>query len=92
MPLGIIQDNSLEHIPGTSPLNELGTQDVEVTGMEPSALKYDRTGQVILVPQPSDSPNDPLNWPRWKKEMFTAAIAFGCGAVGGAFFLNPWAD
>jgi len=36
-----------------------------------------------LVPQPSDSPNDPYNWPRWKKEMFTLAFAYGCGCVGG---------
>lgn len=23
--------------------------------------------RIILVPQPSDDPNDPLLWPRWKK-------------------------
>ena len=23
-------------------------------------LKYDRTGKILLVPQPSDDPNDPL--------------------------------
>ena len=69
MPLGIIEDTKLEHIPGTSPLNELGRQDVEVVGVPLDILKRDKTGQIILVPQPSDSPNDPLNWPRWKKEM-----------------------
>jgi len=24
-----------------------------------------RYKDIILVPQPSDSPNDPLNWPLW---------------------------
>lgn len=24
---------------------------------------------IILVPQPSDDPNDPLNWPLWKRDM-----------------------
>lgn len=25
-----------------------------------ASLKYDRTGKILLVPQPSDDPNDPL--------------------------------
>lgn len=84
MPLGILEDHKLEHVPGTSPLNELGRQDLEtVDGIDPGLLKHDPTGQIVLVPQPSDSPNDPYNWPRWKKEMFTVAIAYGCGCVGG---------
>ncbi len=84
MPLGILEDHKLEHVPGTSPLNELGRlDDAEIQGIDSRMLKHDPTGQVVLVPQPSDSPNDPYNWPRWKKEMFTVAIAYGCGCVGG---------
>lgn len=84
MPLGILEDHKLEHVPGTSPLNELGRRDPEsVEGVDPGLLKHDPTGQIVLIPQPSDSPNDPYNWPRWKKEMFTVAIAYGCGCVGG---------
>lgn len=86
MPLGILPDRHLEHVPGTSPLSVLGRADLEVTtttGVDKGALKHDTTGTVVLVPQPSDSPNDPYNWPRWKKEMFTVAIAWGCGCVGG---------
>lgn len=86
MPLGILEDHKLEHVPGTSPLKELGRQDPEsIDGASPGLLKLDPTGQMVLVPQPSDSPNDPYNWPRWKKEMFTVAIAYGCGCVGGKF-------
>jgi hypothetical protein len=85
MPLGIIDDTKLEHVPGTAPLNELGRtgHEVAASGIDRGLLKHDATGQIVLVPQPSDSPNDPYNWPRWKKEMFTVVIAFGCGCVGG---------
>ncbi|CAK7207976.1 hypothetical protein SEUCBS139899_010810 [Sporothrix eucalyptigena] len=83
MPLGVLEYRKLEHVPGTSPLSELGRSDLEVSqGIDPSLLKHDPTGTTVLVPQPSESPNDPLNWPRWKKEMFTVAIAYGCGCVG----------
>ncbi|CAD6447340.1 cd5ec8f9-eea9-4797-b5c7-5a60995536e3-CDS [Sclerotinia trifoliorum] len=38
--------------------------------------------QVILVPKPSGSPLDPLNWPRHKKELLFATIVFGACAAG----------
>lgn len=84
MPLGILDDNKLEHVPGTAPLSELGRTDLEIaaSGIDRGLLKHDKTGEIVLVPQPSDSPNDPYNWPRWKKEMFTVVIAYGCGCVG----------
>lgn len=88
MPLGILEDTKLDHVPGTAPLNELqlelelGSED-RISGVDPSLLKHDPSGRFVLVPQPSDSPNDPYNWPRWKKEMFTVAFAWGCGCVGG---------
>ncbi|KAF1946043.1 MFS general substrate transporter [Clathrospora elynae] len=83
MPLGILQDLKLENVPGTALLSELGRTDLEIaTGIDGGLLKHDATGQIVLIPQPSDSPNDPYNWPRWKKEMFTIVIAYGCGCVG----------
>lgn len=84
MPLGILEDRHLEHVPGTSPLNELGHVGLEdPVGIDSNFLKHDPSGKIVLVPQPSDSPNDPYNWPKWKKRMFTVAIAYGCGCVGG---------
>ncbi|KAJ5305840.1 hypothetical protein N7508_004855 [Penicillium antarcticum] len=81
MPLGILNDDKLEHIPGTAPLNDLqGT--ATYPGIDPSLLKHDQTGHIVLVPQPSDSPNDPYNWPRKKKELFTITYGWGCGCVG----------
>ncbi|CAI6290629.1 unnamed protein product [Periconia digitata] len=83
MPLGVLDDHKLEHVPGTAPLSELSRVDLEVDGtVDPNLLKHDKSGEIVLVPQPSDSPNDPYNWPRWKKEMFTVVIGYGCGCVG----------
>jgi MFS family permease len=40
-------------------------------------LKCDTSGPVpiILVPQPSDDPNDPLNWPLWKRDLITFVLS-----------------
>lgn len=81
MGLGILEDHKLERVPGTSPLNDSGS-DVEDIAHK-SQLKHDETGKIVLVPQPSDSPNDPYNWPRWKKELFMMTIVYGCGCDGG---------
>ena len=86
MPLGILEDHKLEHVPGTAPLNELGRTDLEIDqAVDRNLLKHDPSGQIVLVPQPSDLPNDPYNWSRWKKELFTVVIAYGCGCVGGTY-------
>lgn len=70
MPLGILEDYKLEHVPGTALLRDLGRTDLETAvDADYGSLKHDATGQIVLVPQPSDSPNDPYRWPRWKKEM-----------------------
>jgi len=85
MPLGILEDTKLEHVPGTAPLNEVGREDLNLSGVDAGLLKHDPTGEIVLVPQPSDSPNDPYNWPRRKKELFTVAFAWSCGCVGGMY-------
>ncbi|KAL8280315.1 hypothetical protein RQP46_007232 [Phenoliferia psychrophenolica] len=41
-----------------------------------------RNSHVVLVPQPSDDPRDPLNWPRWKKEACFWSICYTAGLVG----------
>jgi hypothetical protein len=38
-------------------------------------LKSKGDTDIVLIPQPMDDPNDPLNWPRWKK---IAAFATVC--------------
>ncbi|EXL90770.1 hypothetical protein FOIG_15978 [Fusarium odoratissimum NRRL 54006] len=84
MGLGVLADHLLSNVPGTSFLNEKGVSSnlEDSTDKNHASLKHDPTGKIVLVPQPSDDPNDPLNWPRWKKEMFTVSIIIGCGCVG----------
>ncbi|KAH7200532.1 major facilitator superfamily domain-containing protein [Fusarium oxysporum] len=84
MGLGVLPDHHLSDVPGTSFLNEKGISSSleDSTEKNHASLKHDPTGKIVLVPQPSDDPNDPLNWPRWKKEMFTVSIIIGCGCVG----------
>jgi hypothetical protein len=59
MGLGVLEDKVLDHVPGTSYILEDRTSDPTFLD---SGLKYDRSGDVpiLLVPQPSDDPNDPL--------------------------------
>lgn len=44
--------------------------------------KRGKSAEVILVPQPGISPQDPLNWSRVRKELAFATIVFGCCAAG----------
>ncbi|PWW76241.1 MFS general substrate transporter [Tuber magnatum] len=64
-----------DYVPGTAFIGAGGTVDstTTVTGELDPNLKYDLTGDVpiVLVPQPSDDPNDPLNWPLWERDLIT---------------------
>jgi hypothetical protein len=48
---------------------------------------------IVLIPQPSDDPNDPLNWPKQKKALAFLSIVFYAYAVtwvlGGIAFGIP---
>ncbi|CDO94624.1 unnamed protein product [Kluyveromyces dobzhanskii CBS 2104] len=60
-------------IPGT--FNIYHSKSLENGLIHGSRLKKDNDG-VILIPQPSDSPNDPLNWSRYRKLGHFALMAF----------------
>jgi hypothetical protein len=47
--------------------------------IDTSSLKRD--GYIILQPQPSDSPNDPLNWSKMRKESIMLLLAFASGVT-----------
>ncbi|CAO2648724.1 Nn.00g096730.m01.CDS01 [Neocucurbitaria sp. VM-36] len=69
MGLGILPDHKLEHVPGTAHvLKGDERRNFEHQAARSAHLKYDKTGTILLVPQPSDDPNDPLNWPLWKRD------------------------
>ncbi|KZM23094.1 uncharacterized protein EKO05_0008321 [Ascochyta rabiei] len=74
MGLGILEDRHLEHVPGTAVLDSDKKRGV-VQDAARSHLKYDKTGKILLVPQPSDDPNDPLNWPLWRRDLIVAILS-----------------
>ncbi|SPN97161.1 related to transporter protein HOL1 [Cephalotrichum gorgonifer] len=79
MPMGILQSRSLDHVPGTTRYFDDPERPQIATGTaaDDAGLKCDRSGPVpiILVPQPSDDPNDPLNWPLWRRDLITFILS-----------------
>ncbi|KAM0457284.1 hypothetical protein ACHAO4_003082 [Trichoderma viride] len=49
---------------------------------KPTKYGSGRFSHVELVPQPSDDPQDPLNWPQWKKELNLASLLFMACLIG----------
>lgn len=45
--------------------------------LEPRQLKMDHPRSIVLSPQPTDDPNDPLNWPAWAKWLMLCVVALG---------------
>ncbi|WPK23897.1 hypothetical protein PUMCH_001147 [Australozyma saopauloensis] len=72
----ISSQESEEYIPGTVSIYSFAAEKGNLT------LKTTKDN-VILVPQPSDSVNDPLNWPQWKKlwNFFVLAVITGFTAA-----------
>ncbi|KAF2740469.1 putative MFS transporter [Polyplosphaeria fusca] len=76
MGLGILEDHKLEHVPGTAHvLEDEQRSEQEQAVARDTSLKYDATGKILLVPQPSDDPNDPLNWPIWKRHFIVFILS-----------------
>ena len=78
MGLGILDDHKLEHVPGTSVFSDdpNATAEAVYVDVDLSRLKHGKgkDEHIVLVPQPSDDPNDPLNWSRWKKHL----VSYNC--------------
>lgn len=56
--------------PALNPHAVAGTRLLDPPQQLDLSLKRDpKNVEIILQPQPSDDPNDPLNWDRWKKEV-----------------------
>ncbi|KAG6009072.1 hypothetical protein E4U43_000065 [Claviceps pusilla] len=87
MGFGILEPRGHDAVPGTTKYFDDPSRPQEATNHED--LKCDRSGgtPIILVPQPSDDPNDPLNWPLWKRDLVTftlclaAVLATALGAI-----------
>ncbi|KAI2615331.1 MFS general substrate transporter [Hypoxylon sp. NC1633] len=86
MGLGVLEDKHLPHVPGTALLTDVvGSDNHHHHGaLDTSALRHGKgkDSDVLLVPQPSRSPNDPLNWPLWKKDLMLFFICIDTAVVG----------
>ncbi|KAJ5703676.1 MFS general substrate transporter [Penicillium malachiteum] len=72
---GVLESSHLEHVPGTV-LLEPDDPEIEVftTNFKRSEGKF---AHVILVPQPSSDPNDPLTFSSSKKSAILITCCFG---------------
>lgn len=53
-------------------------------------LKDKDDSEIILIPQPSSDPNDPLNWPEWRKRMhFYILVFFSLILAASSNFVGP---
>ncbi|KAI1639900.1 MFS transporter-like protein [Biscogniauxia mediterranea] len=77
MGIGVLEDRYLDRPPGTSKLGE--EQSPLSDAASTTELKKD--GDIILVPQPTDSPNDPLNWSPLRKNSIMMILAFASGVT-----------
>ncbi|CAK7235865.1 hypothetical protein SCUCBS95973_009412 [Sporothrix curviconia] len=88
MGLWVLEPHSDEKVPGTIHLRRDTEQERDLT----QNLKHGtgRHANIVLVPQPSNSPNDPLNWPQWQKNYLSLFLATGTGIMSGTLnFVNP---
>lgn len=70
---GILESRRSATPRGTTRVGIKDTSGDEVPELEASK----RTGTVVLSPQPSDDPNDPLNWSLTSKWLHLFILAFG---------------
>lgn len=65
--------------------------------IDASGLKLAKDGHTVLIPQPSDDTNDPLNWSTFKKHLLLFIVSFTAllpdyGSATGAVTLIPQAE
>jgi hypothetical protein len=80
MGLGVLEANTTAHVPGTVLLDQQAAHSEDQTGR----LKHGtgRNSNMVLAPQPSEDPNDPLNWSSLKKHVVLGVIFFGVIIIG----------
>ncbi|KOS18671.1 putative MFS-type transporter [Escovopsis weberi] len=74
----ILEPKGSEKVPGTTHFFDDPGQPQIASETQRSNLKCDNSSgsPIILIPQPSDDPNDPLNWPLWKRDLITFTLCW----------------
>jgi MFS family permease len=81
-------DNKIEHVPGTVLLDEEAAHNEVATHLKHG---IGRNAHIVLAPQPSEDPNDPLNWSLWKRDLNFAVLCYGTVLTSATLIpmLNP---
>ncbi|KOS38860.1 hypothetical protein ACN38_g10301 [Penicillium nordicum] len=78
MGLGVLDDRcGLAQVPGTVALADIDHLYTEGDGSPRLKRGTGKDKDVILAPQPSNDPNDPLNWPYRKKFVILLVMVLG---------------
>ncbi|KAH6720085.1 major facilitator superfamily domain-containing protein [Leptodontidium sp. MPI-SDFR-AT-0119] len=96
-----VDEQSEKHLDNIVDLDALGEREgyvlnAELGHADTRHLKTSRDGRTILIPQPSDDPNDPLNWSQTKKNLILLVVSCTAflpdyGSATGAVTLLPQA-
>lgn len=75
-----VDEQSEKHLDNIVDLDALGEREgyvlnAELGHADTRHLKTSRDGRTILIPQPSDDPNDPLNWSQTKKNLILLVVS-----------------
>ena len=66
MGFGILEPKT-QHVPGTTLLDV--HDQAAIDNSQDLKKGTGRNSHIVLIPQPSNDPNDPLNWPLWRYRM-----------------------
>ncbi|KAK7204245.1 major facilitator superfamily domain-containing protein [Myxozyma melibiosi] len=79
MTFGILEDSKLAHVPGTAQIEDMLGDGLNITDAAAANLKHakGKNSHIILIPQPSDDPNDPLNWSTLRRDILFLIHSFG---------------
>ncbi|TVY90722.1 putative MFS-type transporter [Lachnellula willkommii] len=75
MAWGVLEDYKMGTVPGTTLLSKKG----DLSGDVATDASVKKAGNIVLIPQPSDSVNDPLNWSNTNKNVIIWLLAFASG-------------
>ncbi|PQE32044.1 hypothetical protein CJF32_00001639 [Rutstroemia sp. NJR-2017a WRK4] len=76
---GVLQDPKYPNVPGTVNLNENAAASSKSESWE--YVEPKKRGEIVLNPQPSESPNDPLNWSTVTKLAILLILSLTAGVT-----------
>lgn len=68
---------------GSLPVQPVQSRRPSHQSQHAAGKKTTADGAIILEPQPEESHNDPLNWPKWRRDVALLSLGFYCMVGGG---------